>query len=355
VRNAFVAGLIIATLLGAASVRAADGPQWPQGVDDGPQWPELAARPMSPRPVPYLAPRKAPSVIDGEFAARYWFSVGKTSKNLYNIGGTALVSRLTYDGLRGHVVEGFGRVDSTSGVYFKGYLGGGIVTKGHLNDEDFEPFIVPYSSTMSNHKDGQLLYGSADLGFNLVRNNNIRVGVFAGYHYFQEQVNAWGCDQVASNPFVCGGGGVPYNIKVITQDNTYHSLRVGIDADIRLSDRFSLRVDAAYLPHVILHGADTHWLRVGTTPGDFTGPIREDGKGTGYQLEAALNYAYNKNVSFAVGGRYWNLKTKGDTHFETGVVGGGASPQPVEWKSEIYGVYVQGSFKFGPYVAGASY
>jgi hypothetical protein len=55
---------------------------------------------------------------------------------------------------------------------------------------------------------------------------------------------------------VCGGAGVPYNIRVITQDNTYHSLRVGIDADIRLSDHWSLRLDAAYLPHVILHGAD---------------------------------------------------------------------------------------------------
>ena len=59
--------------------------------------------------------------------------------------------------------------------------------------------------------------------------------------------------------------------------------------------------------------------------------------------------------SFAVGGRYWHFETKGDTHFEQSVVGGGASPQPVDWKSDIYGVFVQGSFKFGPYVAGAPY
>ena len=155
-----------------------------------------------------------------------------------------MVSRLTYDGLRGHAAEGFGRADHTSGIYVKGYLGGGVVTNGNLNDEDFAPFIAPYSSTMSDQKDGQLLYGSVDLGFNLVRNNNIRVGVFGGYHYFQEQVTAYGCTQVATNPLVCGGGGVPYNIKAITQDNTYHSLRIGIDADIRLSDRLALRLDA---------------------------------------------------------------------------------------------------------------
>ncbi len=354
--KAFIAGLVIAGVVLAmiAPARAAEGPQWPHGIDDGPQWPDFSrkAEPAVYKPVPYLPPRKSVSMIDGEFGARYWFSMGKTAKNLYDVPGTALVSRLTYDGLRGHAVEGFGRADHTSGVYVKGYLGGGILTKGDLNDEDFEPFIVPYSSTMSNEKDGQMLYGSVDLGFNVVRNHKLRVGGFAGYHYFQQQVNAWGCTQVATNPLVCGGGGVPYNIKVITQDNTYHSLRVGIDADIRLSDHWSLRLDAAYLPHVILHGADTHWLRVGT---DFNGPIREDGKGKGYQLEAALNYALNKNVSFAVGGRYWHVETKGDTHFETGVIGGGGSPQPVEWKSDIYGVYVQGSFRFGPYVAGAPY
>ena len=196
-------------------------------------------------------------------------------------------------------------------LYVKGYLGGGILTKGDLNDEDFEPFIVPYSSTMSNHKDGQMLYGSVDLGYNLVRNHNIRVGAYAGYHYFQQQVSAYGCTQVATNPLVCGGAGVPYNIRVITQDNTYHSLRVGIDADIRLSDHWSLRLDAAYLPHVILHGADSHWLRIGTLHGDFAGPIREDGKGHGYALEAALNYAVNRNVSFALGGRYWHVRDQG--------------------------------------------
>ena len=106
---------------------------------------------------------------------------------------------------------------------------------------------------------------------------------------------------------------------------------------------------------MILHGADTHWLRDRHLPGDFTGPITEDGKGHGYQLEAAFNYAVNKNVSFAIGGRYWHFETKGDTHFEANVVGCAASPQPVDWKSDIYGVFVQGSFKFGPYVAGAPY
>jgi hypothetical protein len=47
------------------------------------------------------------------------------------------------------------------------------------------------------------------------------------------------------------------------------------------------------------------------------------------------------------------MATSGDTHFEGNVVGQVASPQPVDWKTDIFGVFVQGTFKFGPYPAGS--
>lgn len=343
--------LLSAAALCAEFAHAADGPQWPNVPDvppaAGPQWPDFAD--PSP-PIAYVAPKPV-SAIEGEFGMRYWFSTGKTSKNLYDIAGNAMVSRLTYDGLQGHTFEGFGRADHTSGFYAKGYFGGGIVTKGDLNDEDFPPFINPYSSTMSDQDRGQTLYGSIDLGYNLVRLPSFRLGAYAGYHYFEEQVSAYGCTQVASNPAICAGG-IPDTIRVITQDNIFHSLRVGLDADIKLSDRVLLRLDAAWLPVVSLDGADSHWLRIGTAPGDFAGAIPEDGDGHGHQLEAALSYAFSRDVSLAVGGRYWHFETSGHTHFEGNVVGMTASPQPLDWKSDIYGVFVQGTFRFGPYAAG---
>ena len=95
---------------------------------------------------------------------------------------------------------------------------------------------------------------------------------------------------------------------VISQNNHWHSMRVGGDMDVRLSDRLSLNVDAAYLPYVKLDGTDFHWLRIGTNPGDFVGGIPEDGRGHGYQLQAALSYAYSPNVKFFIGGRYRALR-----------------------------------------------
>ncbi len=371
------AAIAIAGMLCLSAIaKAGDdrGPQWPNLYQ--PEWPNIAGtagyNPAKITPVPAPAPApelitgsapvrspvaerwgefKQPPAIFGEFGLRYVYSSNRTSKNLYDIPGSPMVSRLTYSGMSGNAGEGFGRIDHTSGFYLKGYLGAGVLAGGKLQDEDFPPLTAPYSSTISQQSDGYLAYGAIDFGFNVIRQKGLRVGAFAGYHYLSESVTAYGCTQNGSNSGICGNP-IPDTIKVITQSNHWNSLRVGLDARIALGDRFSLNLDAAWLPYVKLNGTDNHWLRIGTYPGAFTSGIPEDGHGTGYQLEAAISYALNPNVSFAVGGRYWRMDSKGLTHFEDHVVGYTAYPQPVDWKVENIGVFVQGSFKFGPYPTG---
>jgi outer membrane protease len=377
--NAATAVFAIAVMLGMAAVANAapqDGPRWPRIYE--PQWPNIPGAPGydpdKPAPVPAAPEReivtgsvaspvakrwhdfKAGPVavipaFDGAFGLRYWMNFGKTAKNLYDIPGSAMVSRLTYDGLKGHAAEGFGRVDHTSGFFIKGYVGAGILNRGQLNDEDFPPFIAPYSSTFSEQREGTLAYASADLGFNLIRQPDFRLGAYAGYHYLDQTVNAYGCVQAAGNAAICGNP-VPNNVLGITQSNHWNSVRVGLDATIRLGGPVSFNLDAAYLPYVKLSGGDSHWLRIGTAPGSFTGEIPEDGQGRGYQIEAALAFAVSPQVNIAVGGRYWRMDTDGHAHFEGRVVNAVAYPQPVDWKVESYGVFVQGSFKFGPYPTG---
>jgi hypothetical protein len=43
------------------------------------------------------------------------------------------------------------------------------------------------------------------------------------------------------------------------------------------------------------------------------------------------------------------MQTRGLTHFEDHIVGFTASAQPVEWKVQNYGVFLQMSLKLGPY------
>ncbi|HML08535.1 MAG TPA: autotransporter outer membrane beta-barrel domain-containing protein [Xanthobacteraceae bacterium] len=328
----------------------------PAVAADQPVWPLLpAALPTKAAPLPevdYFAPRPVPA-WQLEFAARYWYGNANTGKSLYDVPSSsdALVSRLTYSGMDVNAGELFGRVAFTSGWFIKGYVGAGALWGGSLKDEDFPPFIVPYSSTNSDQRDGSIAYASADLGYNVIRGGDFRVGAFAGYHYFREIVNAFGCTQTTSNPDICQPP-VPTLIEVITQNNNWQSLRIGLDGSLRLAERFTLNADAAWLPLVWLNGTDAHWLRIGTGVGDFTGPIPEDGRGQGFQLEALLSYQVTQYASVGIGARYWHMQTNGDTHFENHIVGETAFPQPVDWKTDIYGVFIQASLKLGPYPLG---
>jgi outer membrane protease len=286
----------------------------------------------------------------GDVGLRFWYGRGTTAKNLYDPSGAMLVSRLTYDGLSIYAAEAYVRFDFDRGWFLKGFAGGGGFRKGNLTDEDWglPAPLNPYSATLSVQENGSPYYGSVDLGYSVVRGGDFRVGLFAGFHYMNETVSAFGCTQQSFNPFICGMFPVPNTVNVITQENNWYSLRLGVDAAVELG-RVKLSLDAAWLPYVSLYGSDAHWLRIGNFPGDFTGKIPEDGTGWGYQVEGFVSYRVTEAASIGVGARYWRMQTKGNTHFEDHIVGGGGLPQPVEWKTESYGVFVQGSLKFGPY------
>jgi hypothetical protein len=290
-----------------------------------------------------------PAAYTGEVGVRFWYGTGNTGKNLYDPTGSFLVSRLSYNDLSLFSVEGFGRFDLNTGWFLKGLVGGGGFRKGNLIDEDFPPGLIPYSATLSVVDNSFPAYANIDAGYNVVRGPDFRVGAFAGYHYLREVVSAQGCGQVAFNPFICGFDPVPATIKVITQSNTWQGVRLGLDGAVDITSALKFSADVAWLPFVWLNGTDAHWLRIGTNPGDFTGPVPEDGTGWGFQLEAILSYRITDAISVGLGGRYWHLQTSGLTHFEGHIVGFQASPQPVDWKTENYGVFLQTSLRFGPY------
>ena len=172
-----------------------------------------------------------------------------------------------------------------------------------------------------------------------MRGSDFRVDGFAGYHYFHQRMKAFGCQQTASNPFICAGG-IPTSVAVIIEDDTWQALRLGLNADIPLVDRFRLNLEAAWLPYAWFSGSDNHLLRP-----DLPAPIKEDGHGWGYQLEAMLTYRYDETISLGAGARYWHMQSKGSAHFED--IGG--SLQPLDFKANIYGVIVQASYRFGPF------
>ena len=269
---------------------------------------------------------------------RYWYGMGSTSKDLYGLTRDTLNSRLTYSGLQSHSLELYGRIDHDSGLFWKGYIGGGLLTKGSLQDEDFPPALTPYSSTNSTLQNQSLAYIDTDIGGAILRGRDFRLDGFVGYHYMHWRLKAFGCTQTAGNTSVCTPS-IPDSTAVIVEDDTWQGVRVGLNADLPIYDKWRIDLEGAYLPYVWLSGSDNHLLRT-----DFVGPIPQSGHGWGYQLEAILSYQLTEAISLGLGGRYWHMQSQGTADF-TDVAAGGTA-QPLDFKADIYGVFFQGSYRF---------
>jgi outer membrane protease len=338
-RIAAAAGFLLGPVLlacGALSPGKADEIVQPGVVAAPGQWEWSDPRGVAP-PRPYLG-------LQWEVGLRYWYSTGS---HQFNLGGITslnpLVSRLTWNDLTAQSAETYFRADHWSGVFLKSSLGAGSVTGGKLQDEDFPPGVVPYSSTNSNQRDGDIQYFNVDLGYTVWQSPNHRLGGFFGYGNWDERVRAFGCTQTAGNPGICVPA-LPDGALGITHKYDWQFWRLGIVGDARLWHGFSVSGEAAWLPGAWLSGSDTHHFRSSALLGGFNGPTPFDATSSGVQLEAVLKYSVTSNFDVGVGGRYWHV-TDGDgkTHFEVSVPG--AVPQFSSSSSERSGVFVQGSYR----------
>ena len=107
-------------------------------------------------------------VIEWTVGVQYWNSTGRMAKDLYsNVNPAFLVSRLTYADTQAHSGDLYLRGDHRpTGLFVKGFIGGGSITGGHMNDEDFALVAVPtYSNTLQETHNGSLKYATVDFGW----------------------------------------------------------------------------------------------------------------------------------------------------------------------------------------------
>jgi outer membrane protease len=340
-RRSLLSCAVLVMLAPAAHGAELDGAFLRGSSNYEPAYPEAAV------PEPAAWSPAAPSEYKFELGARVWVSTrGSFAKNLYDDPRSSnnLNSRLTYSGLSGRSTEGFFRLDHISGFFLKGIGGFGAITEGTLHDEDFPPAIQPYSNTISNQQGGRLGYYTVDFGYDVLTAPNYRIGAFVGYNYMSDTISAFGCTQTAGNPDVCVPT-LPASLIVITESPKWNSFRLGIAADMLICDRLHLNLDAAWLPYTMLSSVDNHWLR-----SDLIGGANEGATGTGVQVEASASYQFTDAWSAGLGARYWRMQANGRSDLEaTSILGllNVAVPQPTSFTTDRFGVFAQGSYKFG--------
>lgn len=267
-------------------------------------------------------------VLEG--GLRYWYSTARNAYGYYaDTTDAQLVSRLSYDGLSAHAGELTFRGDFVSGalrgVFVKGFVGGGGITGGNLFDEDLPPVIDPYSRTSSTTK-GSLRYGAIDVGLNVYANDRIRIGAFAGYSYWFESVDAFGCNQTAGNIAICAPA-IPGTVKVITERDVWNSIRVGGVVDLSVTDRLSWNGEVALLS-TWQKPLDTHYLTFGADPAD--------GRGMGFQAETMFKYWVTDKFNIGLGARWWHFSTTAVDSFG----------QLLKYNTDRYGVFVGANYRF---------
>jgi opacity protein-like surface antigen len=292
---------------------------------------------------------------NAEGGARYFGSWGRFQKDLGVFTSAGLpsitaVSRLTYSEMQTNSGELFGRVDSPWRVFVKGFIGTGANTGGRLNDEDFGIPLVntyaAYSNTISSVS-GTINYGAVDAGVNLLEAPNYKVGAFAGYFFFNQDMNGFGCHPLANInciPNVPSDGSA-----IINENDKWQAMRIGVSGETQLINRLRLSGDVAYLPVVNFSGVDTHFF--GNTGQIASTNPESANKGAGVQIEAMLSYFVTSQFSVGLGGRYWALWTNNGQANRTFDADGGfvtpTPPQAFRATVEQAGVFLQGAYRFG--------
>jgi outer membrane protease len=189
---------------------------------------------------------------------------------------------------------------------------------------------------------GWLKYAAADIGYNVFRNPNYKVGPFVGYSYFRQSLNAFGCTQLTTPGSACDPP-FPSNKPIISEDETWQSLRVGVSAAATIWNRFEINGDVAYLPYAQYSGLDSHLAR----PSILYFP--QTGTGRGVQTELILTYLMTENLKLGIGGRYWAMWTDGARQGCRGACSGTGdevNSAPYTADTERFGGFVQASYRF---------
>jgi len=402
-----LAATIAATLVANAAERAsAGGAQWPNVVVDEPQWPNLrlddidaprinkhpsfvdpqevedrimgrktraAAKPSvaskpSPQPDrdlatnsidanasaarwPTLPPEKPLSPYAFEVGGRYWYSSGRLGFAFAN--GNPLfgnpTSTLDWRGLSAHSGEVFGRVDHIpSGVFVKGLVGLGTVTGGHIDDLDFLVTQFKFSDTTSDVHNGNLSYGMLDIGWAYTPMVGVRLGFFAGYHYWHEKVTAYGIVCNMPSFLGCPAAGAViegFGVAVLSYEPTVHAARIGVESRIAIDEHWSFSGEIAGVPYAALRNKDSHLLRQSMADlGPAPNVITDSSYAFGVETELFVNYALAPDIEMGAGVRYWGvMANRGGVRFGPDF---GVSDPLNKFDQQRYGVLVHVKGKF---------
>jgi len=243
-----------------------------------------------------------------EIGVRYWLSSGSTTRSidatsqdptfLHPLAEVALNPSATtnYEQLDANIVELFARTRLGEHGFVKGTVGLGRINSGTLIDETF--FLIadqPFHTMTLSATDGKLGYVTLDVGRTLLRGRETAFGVFVGYHYWVEKVEAHGFTDAF------GDLGLPPDQLFATNQVSWHAMRLG--GELRVTHgRTRFTIEGAWIPYATYRNEST--FQLSSTPNTTaTG----NGRGGTFDAEVRRSFPQLGGIDLGLGVRYWKL------------------------------------------------
>lgn len=279
---------------------------------------------------PALALAQQEKVEKSDFSytlgTRAWVTTGNTKFN-FGEGTINPLSELRWRGVDSVVPEVNAEL-VWKRLVLMGSVGWAGISEGVLLDDDFalSDRQGRFSHTRSSVNDDGLFYVNADIGLRFVLPSIKKTppgyaDLFIGYQYWHEKYVAFGLTGFFDfTPFgipIVVDNVAPSNLKVITEDYFWHSLRIGERFQIPVYAGVGLKGKAIFLPWSSSELRDVHHLRddLKKNPSFLS---RAKG-GFGVQLDAGLTYAMWRGLSIEAGYQYWRIDSGGGDAFVRGL------------------------------------
>ena len=268
---------------------------------------------------------------------RYWFSEGETEfahcASVACGGGVTTVgtvtgslgdptSKLEYTSLRNRAFELTSDLE-VSNVVLQANIG--LRDKGDTGKfRDFDWItdgasglpgdgdVYEFSDTISPVKDVSLKYSVWDIGYKLdmgryFKGINVSVTPFVGYVRYNEMASAYGIFDLPDDLGAGDGLTIGEDTLVIQNQIFWAGQRFGTEVDWNINPKANFLANIAYVENMSVRNEDSHVLRdaLGPTPN-----VISTGEGRGWMIDLIGKYAYDNNLGFEVGYRYWRFEDR---------------------------------------------
>ena len=290
-----------------------------------------------PQKEPYRGMKLSMDNLDYTFkvGTRYWISEGETEfahcasvacgGSISSFGAVTgslgdPTSKLEYTSLRNRVFELTSDLE-ISNVILQANVG--LRDKGDTGSfRDFDWItdgatgldgtVFEFSDTISPVKDVSLKYSVWDIGYKVdmgsyFKGINVSVTPFLGYVRYNEMASAYGLFDLPDDLGAGDGLTIGEDTLVIQNQIFWAGQRFGAEVDWDINPKANFLANIAYVENMSVRNEDSHVLRgdLGPTPN-----VISTGEGRGWMVDLIGKYAYDNNLGFEVGYRYWRFEDR---------------------------------------------